>query len=173
MIRSLALANLDKLNPQQRRAVEYGGHPVANSGPLLIIAGAGSGKTATLAHRVAWLIEQGADPRRIMLLTFSRRAAAEMTRRVDLLLSDFNRRREGAFCEPLAWAGTFHAIGARLLREYAETIGLAAAFTIHDREDSADLVNLVRYDLGYSKMEKRFPGEAPALPSIRAWSTAS
>jgi DNA helicase II / ATP-dependent DNA helicase PcrA len=157
------LANLDKLNPQQRRAVEYGGLPAANAGPLLIIAGAGSGKTATLAHRVAWLIEQGADPRRIMLLTFSRRAAAEMTRRVDLLLSEFNRGTPGAFCEPLSWAGTFHAIGARLLREYAETIGLAAAFTIHDREDSADLVNLVRYDLGYSKMEKRFPAKSTCL----------
>jgi len=157
------LANLDKLNPQQRRAVEYGGLPAANAGPLLIIAGAGSGKTATLAHRVAWLIEQGADPRRIMLLTFSRRAAAEMTRRVDLLLSEFNRRTGGAFCEPLSWAGTFHATGARLLREYAETIGLAPAFTIHDREDSADLVNLVRYDLGYSKMEKRFPAKGTCL----------
>jgi DNA helicase-2/ATP-dependent DNA helicase PcrA len=157
------LTNLDKLNPQQRRAVEYGGLPAANAGPLLIIAGAGSGKTATLAHRVAWLIEQGADPRRIMLLTFSRRAAAEMTRRVDLLLSEFNRRTAGAFCEPLSWAGTFHAIGARLLREYAETIGLAPAFTIHDREDSADLVNLVRYDLGYSKMEKRFPAKGTCL----------
>jgi DNA helicase II / ATP-dependent DNA helicase PcrA len=157
------LANLDKLNPQQRRAVEYGGVPVANSGPLLIIAGAGSGKTATLAHRVAWLIAQGADPRRIMLLTFSRRAAAEMTRRVDLLLGEFNRGREGAFAEPLTWAGTFHAMGARLLREYAETIGLAPAFTIHDREDSADLINLVRYDLGYSKMEKRFPAKSTCL----------
>ena len=157
------MANLDKLNPQQRRAVEYGGLPAANAGPLLIIAGAGSGKTATLAHRVAWLIEQGADPRRIMLLTFSRRAAAEMTRRVDLLLSEFNRRTAGAFCEPLSWAGTFHATGARLLREYAETIGLAPAFTIHDREDSADLVNLVRYDLGYSKMEKRFPAKGTCL----------
>ncbi|MFY9694364.1 MAG: UvrD-helicase domain-containing protein, partial [Xanthobacteraceae bacterium] len=76
-------ARLDKLNPQQRRAVEHGGLPLAQSAPLLIIAGAGSGKTATLAHRVVHLIESGADPRRIMLLTFSRRAAAEMTRRVD------------------------------------------------------------------------------------------
>src|SRR6202453_899709 len=156
-------AHLEKLNSQQRRAVEHGGVPLADAGPLLIIAGAGSGKTSTLAHRVAWLIEQGADPRRIMLLTFSRRAAAEMIRRVDLILSEFNRGTPGAFCEPLSWAGTFHAIGARLLREYAETIGLAAAFTIHDREDSADLVNLVRYDLGYSKMETRFPAKSTCL----------
>ena len=131
----MSAARLEKLNPQQRRAVEHGGLPLADAGPLLIIAGAGSGKTSTLAHRVAWLIEQGADPRRIMLLTFSRRAAAEMTRRVDLILAEFVRGEGGAVVDTMAWAGTFHAIGARLLREYAETIGLGPAFTIHDRED--------------------------------------
>jgi DNA helicase-2/ATP-dependent DNA helicase PcrA len=159
----MSAARLEKLNPQQRRAVEHGGLPLAQAGPLLIIAGAGSGKTSTLAHRVAYLIEQGADPRRIMLLTFSRRAAAEMTRRVDLLLAEFMRGRGGAMAEAMAWAGTFHAIGARLLREYAETIGLAPAFTIHDREDSADLMNLVRHDLGFSKTEKRFPAKNTCL----------
>jgi DNA helicase-2/ATP-dependent DNA helicase PcrA len=159
----MSAARLEKLNPQQRRAVEHGGLPLAEAGPLLIIAGAGSGKTSTLAHRVAYLIEQGADPRRIMLLTFSRRAAAEMTRRVDLLLAEFMRGRGGAMADAMAWAGTFHAIGARLLREYAETIGLAPAFTIHDREDSADLMNLVRHDLGFSKTEKRFPAKNTCL----------
>ena len=158
----VSAARLEKLNPQQRRAVEHGGLPLAEAGPLLIIAGAGSGKTSTLAHRVAWLIEQGADPRRIMLLTFSRRAAAEMIRRVDLILIEFNRVR-GAVTDGLAWAGTFHAIGARLLREYAETIGLAPAFTIHDREDSADLMNLLRHDLGFYKTEKRFPTKGTCL----------
>ena len=160
-------ARLEKLNPQQRRAVEHGGLPLGDAGPLLIIAGAGSGKTATLAHRVAYLIEHGADPRRIMLLTFSRRAAAEMTRRVDRILADFIRGSgggsTGALADVLAWAGTFHAIGARLLREYAETIGLAPGFTIHDREDSADLMNLVRHDLGFSKTEKRFPAKGTCL----------
>ena len=160
-------ARLEKLNPQQRRAVEHGGRPLGDAGPLLIIAGAGSGKTATLAHRVAYLIEHGADPRRIMLLTFSRRAAAEMTRRVDRILTDFMRGNGGgtaaALADVLAWAGTFHAIGARLLREYAETIGLAPGFTIHDREDSADLMNLVRHDLGFSKTEKRFPAKGTCL----------
>jgi DNA helicase-2/ATP-dependent DNA helicase PcrA len=158
----VSAARLEKLNPQQRRAAEYGGLPLAEAGPLLIIAGAGSGKTSTLAHRVAWLIEQGADPRRMMLLTFSRRAAAEMIRRVDLILVEFNRAR-GAVTDGLAWAGTFHAVGARLLREYAETIGLAPAFTIHDREDSADLMNLVRHDVGFSKTEKRFPTKGTCL----------
>src|ERR1700752_4453817 len=76
-------AYLAKLNPQQRRAVEHGGPELAEAGPLLIIAGAGSGKTNTLAHRVAHLVVNGADPRRILLLTFSRRAAAEMSRRVE------------------------------------------------------------------------------------------
>ena len=130
-----------KAQSQQLRAVEHGGRPLGDAGPLLIIAGAGSGKTATLAHRVAYLVEHGADPRRIMLLTFSRRAAAEMMRRVDRILADFIRGSgggtAGALADVLAWAGTFHAIGARLLREYAETIGLAPGFTIHDREDSA------------------------------------
>jgi DNA helicase II / ATP-dependent DNA helicase PcrA len=161
----VAGARLENLNPQQRRAVEHGGLRLAEAGPLLIIAGAGSGKTSTLAHRVAHLIERGADPRRMMLLTFSRRASVEMTRRVgrimtardtggaiaDAATSDVMRR------DAITWAGTFHAIGARLLREYAETIGLAPAFTIHDREDSADLMNLVRHDLGFSKTDKRFP----------------
>jgi DNA helicase-2/ATP-dependent DNA helicase PcrA len=101
-----------------------------------------------------------------MLLTFSRRAAAEMTRRFDRILADLMRGRggtAGALADVLAWAGTFHAIGARLLREYAETIGLVPAFTIHDREDSADLMNLVRYDLGFSKTEKRFPAKGTCL----------
>jgi DNA helicase-2/ATP-dependent DNA helicase PcrA len=159
----MSAARLEKLNPQQRRAVEHGGLPLAEIGPLLIIAGAGSGKTATLAHRVAWLIEQGADPRRIMLLTFSRRAAAEMSRRVNLILAEVMSGRGAVLADAMAWAGTFHAIGARLLREYAEIIGLAPAFTIHDREDSADLMNLVRHDLGFSKTEKRFPTKSTCL----------
>ncbi len=163
----MSAARLEKLNPQQRRAVEHGGLPLSDAGPLLIIAGAGSGKTSTLAHRVAYLIEQGADPRRIMLLTFSRRAAAEMIRRVDLNLAEFMRGRNGALADArtgtMTWAGTFHAIGARLIREYAETIGLAPGFTIHDREDSADLMNLVRHDLGFSKTEKRFPAKNTCL----------
>jgi DNA helicase II / ATP-dependent DNA helicase PcrA len=78
---------LANLNPEQRRAVEYGGPRYADAGPLLIIAGAGSGKTNTLAHRVANLITNGVDPRRLMLLTFSRRAAMEMTRRVERIVA--------------------------------------------------------------------------------------
>jgi len=156
-------ARLQKLNPQQRRAVEHGGLPLADCGPLLIIAGAGSGKTSTLAHRVVHLIENGADPRRILLLTFSRRAAAEMTRRVDVILADAARGRSAALADAMAWAGTFHSVGARLLRDYAEDIGLVRAFTIHDREDSADLMNLIRHELGFSKTKERFPAKSTCL----------
>ncbi len=152
-------AYLDKLNAQQRRAVEYGASEAGEGGPLLIIAGAGSGKTNTLAHRVAHLIVNGADPRRMLLLTFSRRAAAEMSRRAAHITAEALRERGGATAAALSWSGTFHAIGARLLREYAERIGLDRAFTIHDREDSADLMNLLRHDLGYSQTERRLPAK--------------
>jgi DNA helicase-2/ATP-dependent DNA helicase PcrA len=145
------------LNPQQRQAVEHGCSAPNEAPPLLIIAGAGSGKTNTLAHRVAHLVVSGADPRRIMLLTFSRRAAIEMQRRVERIAAKVMGPKAGVMADALTWSGTFHAIGARILREYASDIGVETAFTIHDREDSADLMNLVRHDLGFSKMEKRFP----------------
>jgi DNA helicase-2/ATP-dependent DNA helicase PcrA len=155
-------ARLQQLNPQQRHAVEHGGAAPAACGPLLIIAGAGSGKTNTLAHRVAHLIEHGADPHRIMLLTFSRRAAAEMTRRVGRILTDMTGGAAGT-AHSIAWAGTFHSIGARLLREFAADIGLGREFTIHDREDSADLMNLIRHELGFSKTKERFPAKGTCL----------
>lgn len=149
------------LNENQRRAVEHGsGQP---AGPLLIIAGAGSGKTNTLAHRVAHLIAEGADPRRILLLTFSRRAADEMIRRVERIAAKVMGAKGTALSEGLSFAGTFHAIGARFLREHAFQIGLEPSFTIHDREDSADLINLVRHELGFSKTENRFPTKGTCL----------
>jgi hypothetical protein len=104
---------LDSLNVEQRRAVEYGTGEGAFPGPLLVIAGAGTGKTNTLAHRVAHLIVNGADPHRVLLLTFSRRAAAEMKRRVETIVGRAAGRQVR-----LPWAGTFHAVGVRLLREY-------------------------------------------------------
>jgi DNA helicase-2/ATP-dependent DNA helicase PcrA len=157
----VSAAYLDKLNPEQRRAVEHGiGAQGSDAAPpLLVIAGAGSGKTNTLAHRVTHLIVNGADPRRILLLTFSRRAAAEMTRRVERISAQVMGRNAGIITDALLWAGTFHGISARLLREYAVEVGLDPAFTIHDREDSADLMNLVRHDLGFSKMASRFPAK--------------
>src|SRR4029077_17253883 len=103
----------------------------------------------------------GADPERILLMTFSRRAAAEMSRRVTRIAAKLGGNK--ASLDTLQWAGTFHAIGARLLREYAERIGLEAAFTIHDREDSADLMNLVRHEQGFSKTERRFPAKGTCV----------
>jgi DNA helicase II / ATP-dependent DNA helicase PcrA len=150
---------LAKLNDAQREAVEYGaGNPTQPSGALLVIAGAGSGKTNTLAHRVAHLVVKGVDPRRILLLTFSRRAALEMSRRVTRIAGVALGAR-AAVAQGLTWSGTFHGIGARLLREYADLIGLAPTFTINDREDSADLMNLVRHELGLSAKERRFPAK--------------
>ena len=154
---------LAHLNTEQRRAVEHIGSTLPETPPLLIIAGAGSGKTNTLAHRVAHLIGKGADPRRIMLLTFSRRAAAEMQRRVERISSEVLGANAHVLANGLNWSGTFHAVGARLLREYALNIGFEREFTIHDREDSADLMNLVRHELGYSKTERRFPMKATCL----------
>ncbi|MGE0457519.1 MAG: ATP-dependent helicase [Bauldia sp.] len=155
---------LDGLNPEQRRAATFAAPDGGLPRPLLIIAGAGSGKTNTLAHRVAHLIASGADPSRILLLTFSRRAAAEMTNRVERIAQRaFGGRMPGGALS-LSWSGTFHAIGARLLREYAEQIALAPAFTILDREDAADLMNLVRHELGLSETSgKRFPGKSTCL----------
>ncbi|MGH6917093.1 MAG: UvrD-helicase domain-containing protein, partial [Geminicoccaceae bacterium] len=133
------------LNPAQRAAVTFGvpGEGRLEPGPpLLVIAGAGSGKTNTLAHRVAHLILNGADPRRILLLTFTRRAADAMIRRAEQICDQI---RSGAVPYGASlWSGTFHAIGARLLRLYAEPIGLDPGFTVLDRSDAADLIDLVR-----------------------------
>jgi DNA helicase-2/ATP-dependent DNA helicase PcrA len=138
----------DDLNAEQRAAVEHGLEP------LLVIAGAGSGKTKTLSCRVAHLVANGADPSRILLLTFSRRAASEMTARVGKVMAGDVR---------IPWAGTFHAIGARLLRELAPVIGIDPEFTIHDRSDSADLMGMVRQELGVATGAKRFPMKGTCL----------
>src|ERR1700686_3741571 len=122
----MSVAYLESLNRDQRRAVEHGVREKSSapSTPLLVIAGAGSGKTNTLAHRGAHLIVNGADPRRILLMTFSRRAAAEMTRRVERIARLVMGNSLGTIADALSWAGTFHGIGARLLREYADQVGL-------------------------------------------------
>src|SRR4051794_31710400 len=142
----------DKLNPAQRLAAGSG------DGPLLIIAGAGTGKTQTLAHRVAALIARGADARRILLLTFSRRAAQEMTRRALRLLA----RRPGGDAT-LPWAGTFHAIANRLLRLHAAEVGLDPAFTLLDREDAADLIDRLRQERQLARTDRRFPRKGTCL----------
>jgi DNA helicase-2/ATP-dependent DNA helicase PcrA len=165
-----AVASLvESLNPAQRRAAE------ADDGPLLIVAGAGTGKTQTLAHRVAVLIARGADPRRILLLTFSRRAADEMTRRAARLLD----RQRRAIATALPWAGTFHAVANRLLRHHAPEAGLDPSFTLLDREDAADLIDRLRHERELSRTDRRFPRKGTCLAiyssvvntqeSLRAW----
>jgi DNA helicase II / ATP-dependent DNA helicase PcrA len=144
---------LEALNPAQQAVVDHG------DGPLLVVAGAGSGKTQTLAHRVAALIGRGADPRRILLLTFTRRAAAEMTRRVARICRATARERDAG----LGWAGTFHAVANRLLRMHAASVGLDPAFTLLDREDSADLLDRLRHEQGLSKTRERFPRKGTCL----------
>ena len=152
------------LNAAQQRAVNHGGGGAAAAGPLLVIAGAGTGKTGTLAHRVARLMQQGMDPQRLLLLTFSRRAAAELERRVGRVLQAQLGALRGERPRVLEWAGTFHSVGARILREYAERIGLAPSFTIHDRGDSEDLMAMVRHDhLGVDPLKGRFPGAATCV----------
>jgi len=148
------------LNPDQRAAVEHDIGAAATR-PLLVVAGAGSGKTNTLAHRVARLIMGGADPQRILLLTFSRRAANEMSQRAGNVLQRIMGGSNGTVTLP--WAGTFHGIGARLLREFARRIGLDESFTIHDRGDSEDLMGMVRHEIGLTGTQKRFPLKGTCL----------
>ncbi|WP_332827858.1 ATP-dependent helicase [Ramlibacter sp.] len=155
---------LESLNAQQREAATHGtGDTAGDTRPLLVIAGAGSGKTNTLAHRVANLVRHGADPQRILLLTFSRRAAQEMERRVGGVLQKALGLAGTQPLPNLPWSGTFHGIGARLLREYAPRIGLEDTFTIHDRGDAEDLMGMVRHEIGLSETKKRFPLKGTCL----------
>src|SRR5262245_17902789 len=135
----------ETLNPRQREAVMH------EAGPLLVVAGAGTGKTLTLAGRVAHLIERGVPPERILLLTFTRRAARVMLARATRLTG-----RDGP-TSGRVWGGTFHAVGNRLLRLHGRAIGIRPDFTILDQADAADLMNLIREDLGLSTNERRFP----------------
>lgn len=170
----------DALNRRQREAAEFG------SGPLLIIAGAGTGKTNTLAHRVAHLVQTGARPERILLLTFTRRAALEMTRRTQRIVgSRFQvpvpvrvpgSNPERGTDEPgtgtrnpepqavrFPWSGTFHSIANRLIRRHAAALGLDTSFSVLDRGDAADVMDVLRHELGFSKAEKRFPRKDTCL----------
>ena len=128
------------LNHEQTQAAT---HPPAD-GPLLVIAGAGSGKTLTLASRLAWLVQQGADPQRVLLLTFSRRAAGEMARRAARLLHQALGMPSSTAPPTLPWCGTFHSVAARLVREEAPRIGQASGFTVLDRADAQDLMAHMR-----------------------------
>jgi DNA helicase-2/ATP-dependent DNA helicase PcrA len=135
-------ALVNDLNPAQLAAATHPG------GPLLIIAGAGTGKTRTLIHRVAHLLATGVSPERILLLTFTRRAAQEMLSRVERLVGTTSGRVHG---------GTFHSTGHRLLRRFGQTAGIPPDFSIMDQGDAEDMMQLARNTLGLGKQEKRFP----------------
>lgn len=136
-------AYLEGLNAEQIDAVRHG------DGPLLVVAGAGSGKTRTLASRVAHLIESGVQPDRILLLTFTRRAAAEMLRRADAAVPQGHASA--------VWGGTFHAISNRLLRRFAPAVGLDPGFTVMDRSDTESLFGMLRTEQGLASRTTRFP----------------
>jgi DNA helicase-2/ATP-dependent DNA helicase PcrA len=140
---------LATLNPNQRQAAEH------NSGPLLVIAGAGTGKTKTLAARVAALIHRGASPGRILLLTFTRRAANEMIRRAGQVV--------GETVAAGVWGGTFHAMAHRLLRHYSQPLGLDKNFVVMDQGDSEDLLHLIRTELDLHQATSRFPQRGTLL----------
>src|SRR5665213_2743190 len=166
---------LTSLNSAQRKAVTYGEalpEKGWRAGPLLVIAGAGTGKTTTIAYRVAQLVMNGVDPARVLLLTFTRRAAAEMRRRshdiVRDALGDTLGNKAQAVLQRLVWAGTYHSIGNRLLRHYARHLKLEPSFTVIDRADSADLLDEIRAQLGLAAKEQRFPRKDTCL-AIYSW----
>ena len=130
------------LNPAQLEAVTH------REGPLLVVAGAGSGKTRTLIYRVARLIEGRVPPPAILLLTFTRRAAQEMLRRAEQLVGEQSRSVAG---------GTFHSFANSVLRRHGASIGLQSNFTILDRSDMEDVINLIRTRMGLASKERRFP----------------
>ena len=164
-----------ELNSQQRAAVEFGEFDSEfnfSSQPLLILAGAGTGKTNTLAHRSAHLILNQVPPERILLMTFSRRAARELVERTKRIViqqlpknssSNSSNNQKKIQCLQIPWMGTFHSIANRLLRQHGHLIGMESNFTIIDRNDSEDLLDVLRHELCLAKSTKRFPKKSTCL----------
>src|SRR3954465_976726 len=138
---------LDELNPEQRAAATHAG------GPLLILAGAGTGKTTTLCARVAWLVSEGVPSERILLLTFTRRAARELLQRARALVPASSR----------VLGGTFHSVAHRLVRRHAPALGLRPGFGVLDAGDAADVLDLLREEHGHAQSRTRFPKKATLL----------
>src|SRR4051794_32803023 len=138
---------LDALNDEQRAAATYAG------GPLLILAGAGTGKTTTLCSRVAWLVAEGTPAERMLLLTFTRRAAREMLQRARGLVPASAR----------VLGGTFHSVAHRLVRRHASALGLPGGFGVLDAADAADVLDLLREEHGHAQARTRFPKKGTLL----------
>ena len=158
------------LNDAQRSAATFGSSGAQGaweSNPLLIIAGAGTGKTTTLAHRVAHLCLKDVSPERIMLLTFTRLAAREMVQRSQQMVAQAMQanptKRSSGQQIKIDWVGTFHAVGARFIRHYHENLGLDESFSVLDRGDSAGILDFERQALGFHKSKDRFPQKATCL----------
>ena len=171
MMKAKSTSAFDELNPSQRRAATFGAalpqDKGVEAGPLLILAGAGTGKTNTLAHRAAHLVLNGVDPARILMLTFTRRAAQDMIRRAQKIVAEAMEQRgkagDRSVASRLLWSGTFHSVGSRILRLSAKHLGLNQNFTVLDRGDAADLMDVVRHELGFSSKDKRFPRKDACL----------
>jgi DNA helicase-2/ATP-dependent DNA helicase PcrA len=149
--RNFRIKYAEVLNPAQYDAVTH------RDGPLLVVAGAGSGKTRTLIYRVARLIESGVPPGAILLLTFTRRASQEMLRRAEQLVGDRTRAVSG---------GTFHSFANTVLRQWGAPLGLKPNFTILDRADMEDVINLLRSRMGFGSRERRFPKKGTLAEAI-------
>ena len=170
MMKAKTTTAFEALNPQQRRAATFGTpgkEKGVTAGPMLILAGAGTGKTNTLAHRTAHLVLNGVDPARILMLTFTRRAAQEMIRRTQTIvaevLSDRGKMGDRSVVTRMLWSGTFHSVGNRILRLFAKQLGLDPAYTVLDRTDAADLMDVIRHEQGLSSKDKRFPRKDACL----------
>jgi DNA helicase-2/ATP-dependent DNA helicase PcrA len=170
MMKAKTTTAFDALNPQQRRAATFGTPGKDKgiiAGPMLILAGAGTGKTNTLAHRTAHLVLNGVDPARILMLTFTRRAAQEMIRRTQTIVSEVLAERgkmgDRSVLTRMLWSGTFHSVGNRILRLFAKQLGLDPTYTVLDRVDAADLMDVIRHEQGLSSKDKRFPRKDACL----------
>src|ERR1700732_2667660 len=144
--------SMERLNEAQLAAVTHEG------GPLRVLAGAGTGKTTALSARVAWLLAKGTPPERLLLLTFTRRAARQMLHRPGVLLSAQQGDSRLGLATSRVNGGTFHAVAHRTLRRYSEALGIPEGFSVLDASDAADVIDLVREDGCYAQMSgRRFP----------------
>ena len=170
MLKAKPTSAFGTLNPSQLRAATSG-TPAADggvkAGPLILLAGAGTGKSTTLAHRVVHLLGHGVDPGRILMLTHTQRAARDMARQTQAIYSQLMAERgklhDRSLQSRLQWFGSFHAVGNRILRLYASQLGLDPGFTVLSRADAANIMGVVHHELGLADKEKRFPGKDACL----------